>query len=95
MSNKETLEDCLLRINDKKGRVNIPKFIREELNLEQGSLVELDYQALEDSAKKSLLPFKERNYVGKQNRYQTTQNTRDYLGLKQGDYFKAHITKIE
>ncbi|NQU97860.1 hypothetical protein HQ533_00170 [Candidatus Woesearchaeota archaeon] len=85
--------DCILKMGDK-GRVNLPSKTAKMYDLEVGSLVELTYVRVNDVHGKSLMPFGESNYLDEQKRIQTSQNARDYLGLKQGDYFVARIRRV-
>jgi|TARA_B100000315_G_C14540079_1_gene570450 cupin superfamily acireductone dioxygenase involved in methionine salvage len=84
--------ECLLRINDDKGRVNIPSNVRHYLELEENSHIKLTY--LKVDKEKPLLPFEETSHLDKQYRFQTTANTRNYLELEKGFYFKALLEKF-
>ncbi|MBU1202167.1 MAG: hypothetical protein KJ583_05285 [Nanoarchaeota archaeon] len=92
----ESLEslECLLAISDDKGRVVIPSNIRKPLDIVSGSFVELTYLKVENRNEQAqLLPLKESNHLDTQGRFQTSSNTRKYLGLKKGAYFVAVVKK--
>lgn len=88
----------LLQIQDDKGRIAIPPNVRKLLKVNPDSIIKITYLKLnneDDTKVKRILPYTEQNRIDKNNRFQTTKTTREYLGLKEKDYIYAKISIIK